>query len=111
MIAKGLLQAVDADMRKGVPMWRENGDGHSTTLVATEAGLAAIGFEPEEASDAPTGATDARTEELAPDTPAEPDTAPNARTMRNSPAIKPVPGRPIAPAQNCSTGTASLPGS
>ena len=75
MIAKGLLQEVDADLRKGEPMWRETGDGHGTTLVATDAGLAAIGIEPE-------GATDARTVEAAPDTPAKPDTAPKARTQR-----------------------------
>ena len=46
MIAKGLLQEVDADMRKGEPVWRETGDGHGTTLIATEAGLEAIGIEP-----------------------------------------------------------------
>ena len=47
MIAKGFLQEVDADLRKGEPMWRETGDGHGTTLVATDAGLAAIGIEPD----------------------------------------------------------------
>lgn len=69
MIAKGLLQEVDADLRKGEPMWRETGDGHGTTLVATDAGLAAIGIEPKDANPAP-------------DTPAEPDPAPKARTPR-----------------------------
>lgn len=44
MIAKGLLEEVDADLRKGEPVWRETGDGHGTTLVATDAGLAAIGI-------------------------------------------------------------------
>ena len=44
MIAKGYLEEVDADLRKGEPMWRETGDGHDTTLVATDAGLAAIGI-------------------------------------------------------------------
>ncbi len=82
MIAKGLLQEVDADLRKGEPMWRETGDGHGTTLVATDAGLAAIGIEPDNANTAPEGARDARTVEAAPDTPAEPDTAPKARTPR-----------------------------
>ena len=82
MIAKGLLQEVDADLRKGEPMWRETGDGHGTTLVATDAGLAAIGIEPEDANTAPVGATDAPTEKPAPDTPAEPDPAPKARTPR-----------------------------
>ena len=50
MIAKGLLQEVDADLRKGEPVWRETGDGHGTTLIATEAGLEAIGIEPVVAS-------------------------------------------------------------
>ena len=68
MIAKGFLQEVDADLRKGEPMWRETGDGHGTTLVATDAGLAAIGIEPD---DAP-----------APDAAAEPEGAPKARPPR-----------------------------
>lgn len=82
MIAKGYLEEVDADLRKGEPMWRETGDGHGVTLVATDAGLAAIGIDPEGANSAPEGATDARRAEAAPDTPAEPDTAPKARTQR-----------------------------
>ena len=82
MIANGLLQEVDADLRKGEPMWRETGDGHGTTLVATDAGLAAIGVEPEEPHTAPVGATDAPTKEAAPDTPSQPDAAPKARTPR-----------------------------
>jgi hypothetical protein len=82
MIAEGYLEEVDADLRKGEPIWRETGDGHGTTLVATEAGLAAIGIEPEEPLPAPVGATDAPTEEPAPDSPSEPDAAPKARTPR-----------------------------
>ena len=46
MLAKNFLQEVDADTRKGELMWRETGDGHGVTLVATDAGLAAIGIEP-----------------------------------------------------------------
>jgi hypothetical protein len=46
MIAKGFLEELDADLRKGEPMWRETGDGHGTTLAATDAGLVAIGIEP-----------------------------------------------------------------
>ncbi len=82
MIAKGLLQEVDADLRKGEPMWRETGDGHGTTLVATDAGLAAIGIEPEDANTAPAGATDAPSEEPSPNTPTEPEAAPKSRTPR-----------------------------
>ena len=73
MLAKGFVEEVDTDMRKGEPVWRETGDGHGVTLVATDAGLAAIGIEPEDAdADAtPADATDAPTEDPAPDTPAE----------------------------------------
>jgi len=46
MISNGWLEEVDADLRKGEPLWRETGDGHGTTLIATEAGLEAIGIEP-----------------------------------------------------------------
>ena len=50
MIKRGWLEEVDADLRRGEPLWRETGDGHGTTLVATEAGLEAIGIEPVAAS-------------------------------------------------------------
>ena len=46
MIERGWLQEVDANLRRNEPLWREKGDGHGTTLVATEAGLLAIGIEP-----------------------------------------------------------------
>jgi len=82
MLSKGFLEEVDADLRKGEPMWRETGDGHGVTLVATNAGLAAIGIEPEDANPAPAGATVAPTEEPAPDTPIEPKAAPKTRTPR-----------------------------
>ncbi len=46
MIGRGWLEEVDADIRKGEPLWRETGNGHGTTLVVTDAGLLAIGVEP-----------------------------------------------------------------
>lgn len=46
MIRREWLEEVDADIRKGEPLWRETGDGHGTTLVVTDAGLLAIGVEP-----------------------------------------------------------------
>jgi len=82
LFAKGFLEEVDADMRKGEPVWRETGDSHGLTLVATDAGLAAIGIETEDANPAPAGATDAPTKEPAPDTPTAPEAAPKARTPR-----------------------------
>ncbi len=52
-------------MRKGEPVWRETGDGHGVTLVATDAGFATIGIE---ADSAETSATE--------------DPAPKPRTPR-----------------------------
>jgi hypothetical protein len=46
MMERGWLQEVDANLRKGEPLWRETGDGHGTTLVVTDAGQRAIGIEP-----------------------------------------------------------------
>ena len=46
MIGRGWLEEVDANIRKGEPLWRETGDGHGTTLVVTDAGMFAIGIEP-----------------------------------------------------------------
>ncbi len=45
LIKRGLLDEVEADIRKGEPTWRKTGDGHGTTLVITDAGLEAIGVE------------------------------------------------------------------
>ena len=50
MIARGWLEEVEANLRRGEPVWRETGDGHGTTLIATEPGLEAIGIEPLAAS-------------------------------------------------------------
>ena len=46
MIERGWLHEVDANLRRGEPLWRETGDGHGTTLVVTDAGLLAVGIEP-----------------------------------------------------------------
>ncbi len=80
MIAKGLLQEVEVNARRGEPIWRETGDGHGTTLVATDAGLAAIGIEPDEAETAPASATEAPLADPTPD--AAPDRASSTRTPR-----------------------------
>jgi hypothetical protein len=80
MIAKGLLEEVYAD--KGDPLWHENGDGRGMTLVATDAGLAAICIEPEAGDSAPTGADEAPSADTAADAGAEVDPAPKARTVR-----------------------------
>jgi hypothetical protein len=46
MTERGLIEEVEADLRREEPLWRETGDGRGTTLIATEAGLAANGIEP-----------------------------------------------------------------
>lgn len=80
MIAKGLLQEVEVNLRRGEPVWRETGDGHGTTLVATDAGLAAIGIEPNDVETTPTSATETPSEEPTPD--AAPERASSTRTPR-----------------------------
>lgn len=50
MIARGWLEEAEANLRRREPIWRETGDGHGTTLIATKAGLEAIGIEPLAAS-------------------------------------------------------------
>ena len=82
LLAKGFLEEVEADIRNGEPLWRETGDGHGVTLLITDAGLAAIGIEPEDTNTAPAGAKDAPTEEPTPDTPTETEAAPKARAPR-----------------------------
>lgn len=46
LLAKGFIEEVEANIRRGEPVWRETGDGHGSTLVATVAGLAAVGIAP-----------------------------------------------------------------
>ena len=84
LLAKGFLNEVDADMRKGEPTWRETGDGHGVTLVATDAGLAAIGIEPDTADSAPTGVDEAPSAEATQDAPTDAGPAPKARTPRTA---------------------------
>jgi hypothetical protein len=43
LAAKGLIEEVEA--KRGDPVWRQTGDGHGITLVATEAAFAALGIE------------------------------------------------------------------
>ena len=46
MIKLGLIEEVGANLRCKEPLWRGTSDGHGTTLIATEAGLAAVGIDP-----------------------------------------------------------------
>ena len=76
MIYRGWLHEVDANLRRGEPLWRETGDGHGTTLVVTDAGLLAIGIEPVAAK------TEAAIHENAADTPVTKFSTPRARTKQ-----------------------------
>lgn len=49
LVAKGLLKEVKASRKLNGPVWRETDDGRVLTLVITDAGIAAIGIETEEA--------------------------------------------------------------
>ena len=46
MMERGFIEEVEVNTKKCEPLWRETGDGRGTTLVATGAGLAAIGVDP-----------------------------------------------------------------
>ena len=50
MVERGWLEEADANLGRADPLWRETGDGHGTTLIATDAGLEAIGIDPVVAS-------------------------------------------------------------
>jgi hypothetical protein len=86
LIAKGLLEEVEANRKSGDPIWRDTGDGHGVTLVITAAGLAALGLEPEPKteitaeSDASSEAAGANTEVETPPTTAK---APRERKTRD----------------------------
>ena len=58
-------------------MWRETGDGHGITLIATEAGLEAIGIEPLAAS----AVASARKAKPKPDPAQIPDDTDTAKTV------------------------------
>ena len=70
LIAKGFLEEVDADPRKGELLWRDTGDGHGVTLVATRRRVRRHRHQAE-GYDEPASATCAPTEDTMPDTASE----------------------------------------
>ena len=68
LIEKGLLEEVDANRKLNDPVWRETGDGHGVTLIITDAGLEAIGVEPDTGPQAATRGNDAKAAAAIPDT-------------------------------------------
>lgn len=63
-------------------IWRNDEDGRAILLHITDAGLAAIGVEPEGGDSAPTSGDETPSAEPTQDAPAEADTAPKARAPR-----------------------------
>ena len=79
LIEKGLLEKVDANRKLNDPIWRETGDGHGVTLIITDAGLEAIGVEPDTGPQAATRGEEAE----------EPPTAPAEASSQPAPATAP----------------------
>ena len=63
-------------------IWRNDDDGRAVLLHITDAGLAAIGIEPDTAESAPTGADEAASAAAGRNAPTEATPAPKARTPR-----------------------------
>ena len=87
LLSRGLIAetATDSQTKADAALnriWRNDKDGRAILLHITDAGLAAIGVEPEGGDSAPTGADEAPSAEAPQDAPAEADPAPKARTAR-----------------------------
>ena len=87
LLKRGLIAetATDSQTKADAALnriWRNDEDGRAILLHITDAGLAAIGVEPESGDSAPTGADAAPSAETSKDAPTEADPAPKARTPR-----------------------------
>jgi len=87
LLSRGLIAETATDSRTKADaalnrIWRNDEDGRAILLHMTDAGLAAIGVEPESPDLAPTGADEAPGAEASEDAAAEADPAPNARKPR-----------------------------
>ncbi|RDC68971.1 DUF3489 domain-containing protein [Rhodovulum sp. 12E13] len=87
LLSRGLIAETTTDSRTKADaalnrIWHNDEDGRAILLHITDAGLAAIGVEPERGDSAPTGADKAPSAEPPQDAPAETDPAPKARTPR-----------------------------
>lgn len=87
LLSRGLIAetATDSQTKADAALnriWRNDEDGRAIILHITDAGLAAIGVEPEGGNSAPTGADEAPSAEAPQDAPAEADPAPKARKPR-----------------------------
>jgi hypothetical protein len=87
LLSRGLIAETTTDSQTKADaalnrIWRNDEDGRAILLHITDAGLAAIGVEPESGDSAPTGADEAQSAEAPQDAPAEADRAPKAHTPR-----------------------------
>lgn len=87
LLSRGLIAETTTDSRTKADaalnrIWRNDDDGRAILLHITDAGLAAIGIEPEGGASAPTGADEAPSAEHPQDAPAEAGPAPKARAPR-----------------------------
>jgi len=87
LLSRGLVAETTSDSQTKADaalnrIWRNDEDGRAILLHITDAGLAAIGVEPEGRDSKPTGADEAPSAEPPKDAPAEADLAPKARTPR-----------------------------
>ncbi|PKP67948.1 MAG: hypothetical protein CVT83_07495 [Alphaproteobacteria bacterium HGW-Alphaproteobacteria-5] len=87
LLKRGLIAETTTDSRAKADaalnrIWRNDEDGNAILLHITDAGLAAIGVEPESGDSAPTGAEEAPSAETPQDAPAAAGPAPKARTPR-----------------------------
>ncbi|RNI19106.1 DUF3489 domain-containing protein [Paracoccus pantotrophus] len=87
LLKRGLIAETTTDSRAKADaalnrIWRNDEDGDAILLHITDAGLAAIGVEPDGGDNAPTGADEAPSAEAPQDAPAEAGSAPKARIPR-----------------------------
>jgi len=87
LLSRGLIAETATDCQTKADaalnrIWRNDEDGNAILLHITDAGLAAIGVEPDGGDSAPTCADATPIAEAPQDAPAEADTAPKARKPR-----------------------------
>ncbi len=87
LLTRGLIAETTTDSQTKADaalnrIWRNDEDGRAILLHITDAGLAAIGVEPDSGNSAPTGADAAPSAEAPQNAPVEADRAPKTRTPR-----------------------------
>jgi hypothetical protein len=87
LLSRGLIAEITTDSRTKADaalnrVWRNDADGRAILLHITDAGLAAIGVEPDGGDSTLSGADEATSAEPPQEAPAEADPAPNARAPR-----------------------------